>query len=227
MLILSDVFKKIILRTPILGKCMRLVNKLRKLFNEDIPYLRASFDAQNRQFMALDSKIKDLAVLIASVNDTLMQRMDAISTFSTSKVKQLEDSNSELLQQMERFSNESAHKVTELIGLINQRFDEVINARDQIQNQLLTKMDSSKDAIIDNVLQTITVNSAHILNNQASILSYCFNSTHVLQGELENSSRYKYFRSIHDLLKIYDVIDGKKVRIGKKNDGGYVMIEPL
>lgn len=59
-----------------------------------------------------------------------------------------------------------------------------------------------------------------------SILSYCQNQ---VAGEAaKNTDMYHYIKEVHDLTKPHDVVsaDIQKVRVGREQDGGYVMIKP-
>lgn len=57
-----------------------------------------------------------------------------------------------------------------------------------------------------------------------NIWSYCQNEFMVKNDkELLNSERYEYFKKIHNLLKIEELVNGSLERVGHDTDGGYIM----
>ncbi len=75
-------------------------------------------------------------------------------------------------------------------------------------------------------LETKLENNAFLLHN---IYDMYFNTMLVNQGiNWEELAEYKFSRELHSILRVYSVSDGDRYeRIGRNNDGGYVMRIPL
>ncbi len=63
--------------------------------------------------------------------------------------------------------------------------------------------------------------------HKVMVENYIKNRVLEKQGEVVNHPDYKYICRVHELLKTYSVKNAELKRIGKDNDGGYVMIEPF
>lgn len=72
-----------------------------------------------------------------------------------------------------------------------------------------------------NYIRGLSVNSETHLYN---IWSYCQNEFLLKNDKgLLSSERYEYFKKIHTLLKVEDLVNGSLERVGDDGDGGYVM----
>ena len=77
-------------------------------------------------------------------------------------------------------------------------------------------------------LSLLQTDEEKVLANSNSVFSYCFNQFLLQQKGIDSLEEYEYYSKIHKMTACYDIADAncKKIRVGKKNDGGYVMIKP-
>lgn len=125
--------------------------------------------------------------------------------------------------------NTSYKELKTNIEKINNNLDNIIT--------IVKKFDNEQQNIkINEILQKQTANdilcskiyyTCESYNN--TIFSYCINEFQKNNDGLYKSFIYNYYKTLHDLTKIKTINKAyvEKVRVGKANDGGYVMLKPF
>lgn len=175
-------------------------------------FIQKSINNIFNRLLVQNNNYKDLEINITNINNKLNKLLILMETYNNTQEKLKID---EILQK--QIAND----------LLCSKIDEVLQK--QTANDLLCSK-------IDEVLQKQTANdllcskiysSGESYSN--SIFSYCINEFQKKNNGLYKSFVYNYYKTLHTLTKIKTINNKcvKRIRIGKNNDGGYIMFKPF
>lgn len=132
------------------------------------------------------------------------------------------------IEELIRLENDINKRIDKLESTIlngNQiRNDNILNRLNVIEREINERLDKSEKTL----LNQITFDDNYILNVFIpNIESYINNEILKQQGVSEHTADYKYISAVHALLKACKSDDTELVRVGRENDGGYVMAKPF
>ncbi len=94
----------------------------------------------------------------------------------------------------------------------------------QLNNEIINNVDKSEI----NIKNLINANDDYILNTFIPMVeTYMDGEVSRLQGILDKTDDYQYYKTIHDLLRMYKSDATSFKRVGRENDGGYIMATPI
>ncbi len=129
--------------------------------------------------------------------------------------------------------NSMENKVNEIYSMIA-NVNSIEKKIDEIHPFIEKQNDCSEKNLIQRMDRLEESLHYHINFNDAKVLdvfiptieSYIDNDFYKKQGIVEQTPEYKYYKSIHSILQAYKVKNAKLERVGRENDGGYVMAQP-
>lgn len=182
----------------------KIQNKWHRKLNYKIEEVEQKIDAIEQKMKNI-RKMEEQIEKIDFAVDQLIGKIDTANCMMTQLVGEVNSTNN-------------------VLSLIQGKHDEEILKIDTANNMIsLIKSD------IKVMYPVIKNNQDTIIANVNSIFSFCLNDNAKKNDDIRSTEIYKYYERLHKLTRCKDVVsDGvRKVRVGRKNDGGYVMLEPI
>lgn len=179
----------------------------------------------------------DLFTILDQIKNTILDKMDWLSLQLQGQTERV---NREWLEQIARIDAELQNQsiimkqqvmeITTQQEIIEKLLTDIQNQKLQMEknNYVIERVNASVLSMLP-YFPLIRSNGEEIIANVNSIYSFCLNEAVKRQTKVENTDVYSYYKKLHCLTACHKIIDDgvKKCRIGRQNDGGYVMIKPF